>query len=64
LWGKRAFLQGFLEKTVCRTWFPDGQNVVINVVIVVLRRQHFGAEKHATILKYIFDERFRSLYLA
>jgi hypothetical protein len=23
-----AFLQGFLRKTVCRTWFFDGKSVV------------------------------------
>jgi hypothetical protein len=26
--GGRAFLQGFLQKVGCRTWFFDGENVV------------------------------------
>jgi len=42
--GERAFLQGVLQKSGCRTWFFDGNCVVkcvVNVVIfmVISRRR-------------------------
>jgi hypothetical protein len=42
---KTTFLQGVLEKTECRTWFFDGEIVVIWVVNVVFNTMFLRLEK-------------------
>ena len=36
------FLGGVLENVVCKTWFFDGENVVVGVPILVLRDHDAG----------------------
>jgi len=51
-----VFLQGFLRKTVRRTWSFDGNYVVICGHNVVLMRTFSVGEKHANFLNFIFPQ--------
>jgi hypothetical protein len=49
-----VFLQGFLRKTVCRTWFFDGENVVDVCLNVVLKRTESWRKKIRQLFEIIF----------